>query len=334
MTQDKRTYYFELVDVVKFLIKYKKPLSIISIGAGIAAIIFSGPWFITPLYKSTAIFYPSTNNSISSALLSDTRVKAKDPLEFGEQATAQQFIQMLESDNLKNRVITNFKLREHYKIDENDGEKNFKMGNLYKKHISVKKTAYASIEVNVLDEVPEKAAEIANGVVLLLDSVKTDIQKRIALQALAIIEQQYKNKEAEVNTIKQTMRDLGAKGVYSFEEQSKAITELAGKGGNQAYINKQQASLAQYGSEAISSQETLVLELEKLSELRKKLEQANVDVSANLSNVFILQQATTSEKKAYPIRGIIVVVSIFGSFVLGCIVLLFTEKIKQININA
>ena len=62
MTQDKRTYYFELVDVVKFLIKYKKPLSIISIGAGIAAIIFSGPWFITPLYKSTAIFYPSTNN--------------------------------------------------------------------------------------------------------------------------------------------------------------------------------------------------------------------------------------------------------------------------------
>jgi uncharacterized protein involved in exopolysaccharide biosynthesis len=59
-----------------------------------------------------------------------------------------------------------------------------------------------------------------------------------------------------------------------------------------------------------------------------------VDVSANLSNVFILQQATTSEKKAYPVRWIIVAVSIFGSFVLGCIVLLFTEKIKQININA
>ena len=108
MSQDKRTYYFELVDVVKFLIKYKKPLSIISIGAGIAAIIFSSPWFIKPLYKSTAIFYPSTNNSISSALLSDTRIKSKDPLEFGEQSTAQQFIQMLESDNLKNRVINNY----------------------------------------------------------------------------------------------------------------------------------------------------------------------------------------------------------------------------------
>ena len=101
MSQDKRTYYFELVDVVKFLIKYKKPLSIISIGAGIAAIIFSSPWFIKPLYKSTAIFYPSTNNSISSALLSDTRIKSKDPLEFGEQATAQQFIQMLDTQDLE-----------------------------------------------------------------------------------------------------------------------------------------------------------------------------------------------------------------------------------------
>jgi len=195
----------------------------------------------------------------------------------------------------------------------------------------VRKTPYASIEVNVRDEVPEKAAEIANGIVQILDSVKTDIQKRVALQALAIIEEQYKNKEAEVNTIKQTMRDLGAKGVYSFEEQSKAITELAGKGGNQAYIAKQQASLAQYGSEALSSQETLVLELDKLSELRKKLEQAKVDVNANLSNVFILQEATVAEKKAYPVRWVLVAVSIFGSFVLGCIVLLFTDKIRHIK---
>lgn len=334
MSQDKRTYYFELVDVVKFLIKYKKPLSIISIGAGIAAIIFSSPWFIKPLYKSTAIFYPSTNNSISSALLSDTRIKSKDPLEFGEQATAQQFIQMLESDNLKNRVINNYGLREHYHIKESDTEKNYKMGKLFTRHISVRKTPFASIEVNVLDEVPEKAAEIANGIILILDSVKTDVQRRVALQALAIIEQQYKNKETEVNSIKQTMRDLGAKGVYSFEEQSKAITELAGKGGNQAYITKQQSSLALYGSEALSSQETLVLELDKLSELRKKLEQANVDVNANLSNVFLLQQATAAEKKEYPIRWLIVAVSMFGSFMLGCVILLFNEKIRQININA
>jgi capsule polysaccharide export protein KpsE/RkpR len=241
---------------------------------------------------------------------------------------------MLESDNLKTRVIKNFNLQEHYKIKPDDSEKNFKLGNLYRKHISVRKTPYASIEINVLDEVPEKAAEIANGIVQILDSVKTDIQKRVALQALAIIEQQYKNKEAEVNSIKQTMRDLGAKGVYSFEDQSKALVELAGKGGNQAYIAKQQSSLAQYGSEALSSQETLVLELDKLSELRKKLEQAKVDVSANLSNVFILQQATVAEKKAYPIRWIMVAVAMFGSFVLGCVVLLFTEKIRQININA
>jgi uncharacterized protein involved in exopolysaccharide biosynthesis len=78
----------------------------------------------------------------------------------------------------------------------------------------------------------------------------------------------------------------------------------------------------------------LVLELDKLSELRKKLEQANVDVNANLSNVFLLQQATPAEKKEYPIRWLIVAVSMFGSFMLGCVILLFNEKIRQININA
>jgi len=108
MNKRKKQYYFELVDVLAFMLKWKKPLITVTLLAAILAVIFSGPWIIKPKYLSTAIFYPSNNNSISSALLTDSRIKNKDHLEFGEQVAAQQYVQMLESEYLKQRVINHF----------------------------------------------------------------------------------------------------------------------------------------------------------------------------------------------------------------------------------
>lgn len=328
MDQKKKQYYFELIDVFQFIYKWRRKLILICSISAILAIIVSGPWIIHPKFQSTAVFYPSTNNSISTALLTDSRVKQKDPLEFGEQVAAQQYVQILESDHLKTKVIQQFNLTEHYRIDPNDPEKNYKMGKKYNKNISVRKTPYASIEISVLDENPQIAADVANGIVTILDSVKTEVQRRMALQALNIIETEYNRKVEEINEIKARMAELGAKGVYRVEEQSKAITELIGKNGLNENIRRQQDNLAKYGAESQSLYSTLDLQMEQLNELKKKLDQSRIDVQGNLSNVFILQTATPAERKTYPIRSLIVAGAVLGSFLLSCIVLLFVEKFR------
>ncbi len=329
MNKKRKQYYFELIDVFTFILKWKKPLIIICGVSAILSILISSPWIIKPKFRSTAVFYPSTNNSISSALLADTRIKQKDPLEFGEQVAAQQYVQILESDYLRSRVMEQFNLAAHYGIKPDDKERNYKLGKLYNKNISAKKTPYASIEVNVLDEDPQVAANVANGIVMILDTVKTEVQKRLAMQALSIIENEYKRKEEEVNSIKRRMQELGAKGVYNVEEQSKAITELIGKGGMSDYVKSQQTSLAMYGAESQELYNTLELQVEQMNELKKKLDQARIDVDGKLSNVFILQNATPAERKTYPIRYLIVLGSVLGSFLLACIVLLFVEKFRN-----
>lgn len=329
MNQKKKQYYFELIDVFHFILKWRRKLIIICSLSAILAVIVSSPWIIRPKFLSTAVFYPSTNNSISSALLTDSRVKQKDPLEFGEQVSAQQYVQILESDYLKGKVIRQFNLAEHYGIPENDPEKNYKLGKKYNKNISVRKTPYASIEIGVLDENPQMAADVANGIVSILDSVKTEVQRRLALQALGIIDTEYKRKQEEINLIKERMGELGAKGVYNVEEQSKAITELIGKNGMNENIRKQQDNLAKYGAESQSLYNTLELQVEQYNELKKKLDQARIDVEGTLSNVFILQMASPAERKTYPIRWLIVAGAVIGSFLVSCIVLLFVEKFRE-----
>jgi uncharacterized protein involved in exopolysaccharide biosynthesis len=317
------------MDVFHFIFKWRKKLIIICSVSAILSILVSSPWIIRPKYKSTAVFYPSMNNSISSALLTDSRVKQKDPLEFGEQVAAQQYVQILESDYLKGKVIKRYNLLENYRIDPEDSEKNYKLGKQYDKNISVKKTPYASIEISVLDEKPEVAAEVANGIVMILDSVKTEVQRKLAMQALYIIETEYKRKEEEINTIKGRMQELGTKGVYNVEEQSKAITEIIGKVGMNDNIRQQQNNLATFGAESQSLTSTLELQVEQMNELKKKLDQAKIDVEGNLSNVFILQNASPAERKTYPLRSLIVIASVLGSFLLACIVLLFVEKFSH-----
>ncbi|MFN4082983.1 MAG: hypothetical protein ACK4K9_05070 [Bacteroidia bacterium] len=333
MNKRKKQYYFELVDVLNFILKWRKQLIIICIVSATASIIFSGPWIIKPKFKSVAVFYPSTNNSISSALLTDSRIRNRDHLEFGEQAAAQQYVQLLESEYLKQKVIQNFNLAEHYRLKPDEKERNYKLGKKYEKNIKIKKTPYASIEVSVLDEDPNKAAEIANGIVSILDTVKNEVQKRVAKQALAIIEKEYIRKQEEINLIKARMQELGKKGVYDVAEQSKALTELAGKNGSMDYIQKQQKALSEYGAESQSLQNTLILQVEQLNELKKKYDQASIDVNENLTNVFIIQSASPAERKAYPIRSVIVLVSVFGSFLTGCIILLLVEKLKKSDFN-
>ncbi len=333
MSKKKKSYYFELVDVVKFISRWKRPLIYVSAVAIILSILFSSPFIIKPRFLAKAVFYPTSNYSISTAILSDSRVKGKDPLEFGEQVSAQQFVQILESEYLKSKVITRYNLLDRYNVDADDKEKYYKIGKLYDQYISIRKTPYASIEVSVLDIDPVKAAEIANGIIETSDSVKTEVQRKVAMQALTIIEQQYKNKETQIAEIEGRMKEIGAKGVYSFEDQSQAVTALASRGGDAGFIKKQQDALALYGAEAHGLKSQLEYETESLTELSKKLERARVDVNSVMSNVFIISHAVPADKKAYPVRWLIVLVSTFGAFVLGCIVLLIVEKYQNQKAN-
>ena len=56
---------------------------------------------------------------------------------------------------------------------------------------------------------------------------------------------------------------------------------------------------------------------------------AIVDVSNDIPTKFVIEKAIPADKKAYPKKMIIVLVSTIASFILGVIVLLTIDKIKE-----
>jgi hypothetical protein len=312
----KRTQYnFELIEVLAFLFKWKKQLLIICFAAAALSYLASGPWLIKPKFRSAATFYPGTVNSISSALFFKLREKARDPLMFGEVEETEQFMQLLESGDLKARIIQKFDLVNHYHIDPTNANKNYLVDIQYNKNIKVKRTDFNSIEVSVLDENPEVSAAIANGVMMMADTIKTEIKRRVALQAQAIIEQEYNNKVTMIDSLKQVMKNMGEKGVYAVPEQSIRLSEASG-----GPSSNQRKVLGEYSGEYTLVYQMLRYEAENLSELRMRLEQSKVDARGELSNIFIVGFAYAPDQKATPVRS---------AFVMGCITIVMLEKYKE-----
>ncbi|MBR9861171.1 hypothetical protein GYB22_10595 [bacterium] len=328
---EKKSIDFNFVDVIALVGKYFWHLIIITLVAAIAAAIFSGPSFITPRYKANVIFYPTTIQSIGNAMFTDLNKREADPLAFGEEEEAENALQLLNSSKLQERIINNLNLMEHYGIDSNSESPRFDLAETMQDNIEFKRTRHLAVEITVLDEDPVKAAEIANGIAEIYDTVKTEIQHQVALEALKIVEDQYTAKAEEVMDLRSQLKELADSGVTNYEEQSRAIAdEIAKTSDNQRRkkLMAEQKKLGRYAGEFTYLNETLILELENLSQLRKRYEKAKVDVEKTLPQKFILTSADVPEKKAKPIRSLIVITVAVATGLLALFILLISHQFK------
>ena len=319
------------IDVVNFFWRWRKYLLISVLIVGVLAAIVSSPLIITPKFKATHIFYPTTNNSIINALLTELSQRQKDPLEFGTEEEAEKALQVLQSSTLMGRLVSNFGLMKHYDVDPKGSMPQTELANKMKSNISFNRTRYLSVEINVLDKDPKMAADLANGIAILYDSVKTEIQKQIAVPALNIVERALANKRAQITDIKRRLQDLGKLGIINYEEQTRALSEeiykaqSAGKTAKVEELRKEKDQLIANGGEYMALNELIQIEETKESDLISQLDKRTVDVNETLSHKFTLSEASVPETKAYPIRSLIVLLSMITAFAGTCLVLLGVE---------
>ena len=314
---------FSLMQVIK---KYKKHLSIITLVAILASMIFSGPAFITPLYKSSVILYPTASNSISKAILSETGT-SKDILEFGEDEQTEQLLQILNSNKIRDRMIEKYNLMEHYEIYPDEKYRLTKLYKTYEDNFDFKRTEFMAVEITVYDRDPELAAEMANEAAHLLDSVINEMQKKVAKEAFDIVASEYFQLSDEIKKKEDSLTKLREYGVNDYESQAEMFNrqlaiELAK--GNSAGVNRLEKKLeilAKYGGAYVSLRDALEYDKKQLSELRAKYEEAKVDAEKTLPHTFIVSNAYKAEKKSYPIRWLIVVITTLSVFFLSVLIL-------------
>lgn len=333
----KENYNFQSIDLLAYMLKNRKILIIITAIAAVASAIVS--LIITPKFESTLIFFPTQTTSVSKALISNNVFLNKDVLMFGDEEDAENMIQILYSDEIKNRLIAKYNLMDHYKINPNSKIKWTILDRKMKENINFTKTKYMSIEISVMDEDPVVAKNITEDIGNFIDSTMNKMKKEMAVEAFKIVEKEYFNLISDISLIEDSLKYISNLGIYDFASQSsslneayiKAVTEnkeeLAKK------IKKQLQVLSDYGPKYLSLTKLLEQENERLSLLKAKYLEAKVDAENVLPHKFIVTNAYVPEVKAYPHRSIIVIVSTLSAFLMGLMVLLLIDYIKKLKAN-
>jgi len=130
---------------------------------------------------------------------------------------------------------------------------------------------------------------------------------------------------------------LRYKGVHDYESQSSALSEqlataLIEKSPNSSAvkaIEQKLDTLAKYGGTYVSLRDELTYLKEEVVKLKTAYDQAQVDVTEVLPATFQVNRAYPAEKKAYPIRWLIVVLSALGAFTLTLIGILILDTIRN-----
>lgn len=328
MSENAPEFQSESRNLLLFIWRKRKIVLIVTGIAIVAAVIIS--LLMTPMFKSTAIVFPAATSTVSFSEQSNAKAAAGD---FGEEEQAEQLLQILQSARIRNRVVQQFGLLEHYEIGADDPNKFYKLGKEYSSHIQFTRTRYGSIRIDVSDRDRELAAEVANKIVDLIDTVKNEMIKERTIPAFEINLRKRTQLESEKNTILEEMDSLSRMGVVSSEVRANLNSDYAKARAaeDRAFIKNQidvnQLYGARYDGLEILRDEKIV----KLTKFEDSYEQSESDANAMFNHKFIVEPAVVADKKDKPKRMIIVLVAAFGAFFFIVFALLIKERISQLR---
>lgn len=313
--QNEQGMNFSSVDLLIYIWNRKVILLIVSIIAAVTSIIVS--LAITEKYESIVVMFPTTGASISKSLLSANYTGRQDAYGFGEEEQAEQLLQVLNSEEIRNRIILKYNLMEHYGIDPSEKYPYTKLANQYTDNIKFRRTDLMSVEIKVLDSDPQIAADIANDIAALIDTVYNTMKQERAKAAFELVKAEYAKAERSVRDLQDSLQNVG----------NKISASLAFSGGSST--SQLVRALAANGGSFLTLTTHLNHETERLSDLRQRYQEASVESIQELPHKFIVDQAYASEKKAYPKRSIIVIVSTAAAFLFTLILLIIIDSIQQ-----
>jgi uncharacterized protein involved in exopolysaccharide biosynthesis len=322
-------------DLVVFLwARRKLIIGIVLVGlvAGVAA-----AFLITPLYRSEVIMFPAITNSASKALLNEQSTGRDDILALGDEEDSEQLLQLLHSDQIRDRVAQKFDLFTAYEIKTESKHRNSELREAYEEHITFEYTKFSSVRVEVLDAKPERAAEIANFIADQVDSVWRDMARERAQKGFTLVETKVRELEADIASWQDSMQVLRELGVHDYHTQTERYNEYMGaailKGDQRAVkeFEERFKVLAQYGGAYVTLQDRLFNETKRLSIMRMKLEQAQADLESDLPHKFVVNKAQAADKKAYPIRWLVVAISCITALLLALLLIVVQENAKKIR---
>jgi len=296
--------------------KWKFHFMVITISAIVVSAVFSSEFFIKPRYKSFAIIYPS------------------NIIPYSSETPSEQLLQLLESSDIRNAVVNKFKLAAHYDIDTTSKSGLFDLIAAYQANVEVRRTQYNSIEIKVFDTDAQIACDMVTEIINALNLKARNLQREKTKEVLAIVSNQLLVKKKQVDSVNSILQELRVKyQLLDYEVQVKEVTKsylkaLSGGARKESLkdIDALMRNLEEKGGEYYQMKETFDILLESYNTSKLDYDKVMSDLNKILTYSNIVSKPYPADKKSYPIRWVIVAVSVVSTNLLLLLILTIMAK--------
>ena len=311
---------FSNMNLLKMIGKWNRHLIIVVVSAILLSILFSCPWFIKPKYKSYAVLYPSNLSPYSN----------ETPTEL--------MLQLFKSDDIRDTIIKKFDLAKHYDIDVTAKYYYSKLIKKFESNVNIKKTEYESVIIDIFDTDPQLACDMAKEMVNLFNKKARTLQKIKAEEILKIAKDQLDKKQKELDSLKKRMDDLRNEyGLLDYTVQTREASRAffgTRLEGSSAYPNVKTAgkiieNLQSKGGDFILCSSLYYAASDAFNKFKENYENALKDVNKQLTYSNYVSSPVPNDKKEYPVRWLIVLISTVSTFILALITIMVIENIRE-----
>ncbi len=314
--------YFNNKSIVLILWKWKWHLGVVVVAAVLLAALFSSSLFITPKFSSKAIIYPS------------------NVAPYSEESETEQLLQWLQARDIKDSMIQKFDLGKHYEIGKDYEHYYSTLLYEYSQNVSITKTQYESIEIEVLDKDPQQAKDMVETLIELVNNKIRRIQRAKYEEVVEINKRLMHEKEKEIDSVRSIIQNLGKNyGIIDVENQAQEVTEgyLRTVDGNASRINTQgvnrlKSNLEEKGGEFLVYRAYIVNLMTRYNEIKAQYEQAYKDVNKQFTFTNTVTAPFVSDKKAYPVRWLIVLYTVVAALILSLVVIAIIENKRSMEL--
>lgn len=311
--------FFDNQNLLAIVWKWKLHLLIVGVVTFLAAAVFSSPLFIQPLFQSQARVYPTNTQT------------------FSEESESEQMLEMLHSSDLKWQLIDAFDLTSRFDISTAERFYRTKIMEEYNERITCKKTEYESIEIKALDADPVVASSMVDSLIHFYNRKILALHKEKAREDAATILKQLERKTTAIDQVVAKMEPLRKEyGLLDYEIQAAQVTQgyvqalaRGAAGRSVADIKQLKANLEEQGGTFFLLQKELAgLEAQR-DTLANRYDKALIKAEKNSTYTMVIEKPFPADKKAYPIRWLIVLLSLIAVEGLALLTVFCLEGIQS-----
>ncbi len=307
------------IRLLQIAIKWRKQLFRVFIGSAIFSFIISLPVFMKPVYKAYANIYPDNLQPYS------------------KETPTEQLAQLLNSEDVKDSLIAEFNLYNHFKIDTAGAAPRFEIMNVLYENIEIRPTEFESINITVYDHNPDTAAKICEALIHYTDVKAIALVRSRAKEQYTIVKSMLDDKQHQLDSMSIALTKLRTDyGITDFENQisgfSREYYKVLGSGGANTKMEQTRKNLQEKGSEYVSLKENYNRTIWAYNEYKIKYDIIVEDLSKELKVHNTVTKPTVPEKKDSPKRALIMIAIVCSSLFMAFLFILYQEQLK-VKIN-